>query len=251
MMKHCAVACIVLAASSVYAQDVTAYRQLRAARPDGRTIPAKGLTLTRDGYRIELRSGVVHLFAPLGRDTFGAVFIGDGEYHLTPATVTERRHLALVSGNDRLEVLTDRFTKLILLFTDQTAAELMAHVPVVFGTPDPEATRVFDDYLQKQLTGVYPNLHLRVLADLLNRPTRKDGVFLAITEGKTYAPVLMAVDPLGISNLTSRFAFFGGEEVAFVSFDPMNAPLWYASAPSGQAVGGRGKPVRPLADATH
>ncbi len=55
---------------------------------------------------------------------------------------------------------------------------------------------------------------------------RGDGVFLAFAEGQTYAPVLMAVDPLGISNLTTRFAFFGGEEVAFVSFDPLNSGLW-------------------------
>jgi len=242
---------VLLAASSVYAQDVTEYRQLRAARPDGRTVPVKGLTLARDAYRIELRSGVVHLLAPLGGDTFGAVFIGDGTYSLNPATAAERRHLALVSGNDRLEALTDRFTRLILLFTDRTAAELLAHAPAASGPPDQAATRVFDEYVQKQLTGAHPNLHLRVLADLLNRPARTDGVFLAFAEGDAYSPVLMAVDPLGISNVTTRFAFFGGEEVAFVSFDPMNGGLWYSSALTGQAVDGRGKAIRALADATH
>ncbi len=246
------VACVLLlAASSVYAQDVTEYRQLRAARPDGRTVAVKGLTIARDGYRIELRSGVVHLLAPLGRDTFGAVFIGEGVYSLNPATFAERRHLALVSGNNKLEVLTDRFTRLILLFTDRTAAELLAHAPVASGPPDREATRVFDEYVQKQLTGAHPNLHLRVLADLLNRPTRTDGVFLAFAESQSYGPVLMAVDPLGVSNLTSRFAFFGGEEVALVSFDAANGGLWYSSALTGQAVNGRGRAIRALADATH
>jgi hypothetical protein len=137
------------------------------------------------------------LVSALGRDTFGAVFIGEGVYSLNPATAAERRDLVLVSGNDRLEVLTDRFTRLILLFTDRTAAELLAHAPVMSGAPDPDATRVFDDYVQKQLTGAHPNLHLRVLADLFNRPTRDDGVFLASTEGETYAPVLMAVDHRG------------------------------------------------------
>lgn len=68
----------------------------------------KGLTIARDGYRIELRSGVVHLLAPVGGDTSGAVFIGEGIYQLSPATAAERRHLSLVTGNDRLEVLTDR-----------------------------------------------------------------------------------------------------------------------------------------------
>ena len=125
----CLILLVVLSASSTLAQDVTEYRQLRGARPDGRTIPVKGLTIARDGYRIELRSGVVHLLAPFGNDTFGAVFIGEGVYQLSPATPAERRHLSLVTGNDRLEVLSDRFTRSIFLFTDRTAAEMLAHAP--------------------------------------------------------------------------------------------------------------------------
>ena len=61
----------------------------------------------------------MHLLAPLGSDTFGAVFIGQGSYLLNPATPAERRHLQLVTNST--EVLRDRFTKLILLFTDRTA----------------------------------------------------------------------------------------------------------------------------------
>jgi hypothetical protein len=242
---------LLLVASTAYGQDVTEYRDLRASRPDGRTVAVTGLTLARDGYRLELRSGVVHLFAPLGGHTFGAVFIGEGVYHLTPATAGERRHLALVTGSNPLETLTDRFTRSILLFTDHTATEVLAHAPVITGTPDQAATRIVDEYLDRERRGEHPNLHLRVLADLLNRPARTDGVFLAFAEGDKYSPILMAVDPLGISNLTTRFAFFGGEEVAFVSFDKMNGGLWYSSAFAAQAVGGRGRTIRTVADATH
>src|SRR5947207_13838778 len=108
----------VLLASTASAQDAAGYRELRASRPDGRTISVRDLTLERDAYRINLRSGVVHLLAPLGPDTFGAVFVGDGSYQLNPATTAERRHLQLVSGNIDF---ADRFTRLILLFTDRTA----------------------------------------------------------------------------------------------------------------------------------
>jgi|SoiMethySBSTD1v2_1073268.scaffolds.fasta_scaffold00601_20 peptidase M1-like protein len=245
-----ATACLLLLlASTAYAQDASEYRDLRASRPDGRQIPVKDLTLERDAYRITLQSGAVHLLKPLGGDTFGAVFIGQGSYVLNPASAAERRQLQLVTGST--EVLRDRFTKLILLFTDKTAAEVMAHAPVTNGAPDQAATRAFEEYLERQRNENLPNLHLRVLADLLNRPARQDGVFLAFVEGQTYSPVLLAVDPLGISNLTTRFNFFGGEEVMLFSFNNQNGGLWYSSALTPQAVSGRGKPIRPLADASH
>ena len=243
-------ACVlVLVASTASAQEAVEYRSLRASRPDGRSIAVKDLTLERDAYRINLRSGVVHLLAPVGRETVGAVFIGDGGYQLTPATDAERRHLQLVSGST--EVLSDRFRRAVFLFTDRTPEELLAHAPVVTGAPDQAATRAYEEYLQREQTAGLPNFHLRLLADLLNRPARKDGVFLAFVEGQNYSPVLLAVDPLGISNLTSRFSFFGGEEVAMVSFDKMNGGLWYSSAFAPQAMRGHGKPIRALARATH
>src|SRR5918994_4163277 len=106
---------VLLVASTASAQDATEYRDLRAARPDGRKVTVKNLILERDAYRMTLRSGVVHLVAPLGGDTFAAVFLGDGEYVLSPATPAERRHLQLVTNSNGLEVLRDRFSKLILL----------------------------------------------------------------------------------------------------------------------------------------
>src|SRR5688572_10932019 len=240
---------VLLVASTASAQDATAYRDLRASRPDGRTIPVKRLTLERDAYRITLESGAVHLLAPLGADTFGAVFIGQGSYTLNPSTPAERRHLQLVAGAK--DVLTDRFTRLILLFTDKTAAEVLAHAPAATGAPDPAAVRAYEDYLNRQRDDVLPNLHLRVLIDLLNRPARTDGVFLAFVEGQNHSPVLLAVDPLGVSNLTPRFSFFGGEEVVLFSFNNQNGGLWYSSTFAPQARNGRGKPVRMLADASH
>jgi hypothetical protein len=92
---------------------------------------------------------------------------------------------------------------------------------------------------------------VRRRADLLNRPMRTDGVFLAYVEGQAHPPALLAMDPLGISNLTSRFASFGGEEMALVTFEHDNAGRWYSSTFAASAVGGRGKPSRAIADATH
>ncbi len=51
---------------------------------------------------------------------------------LTPATEPERRRLAFQREDKKLEVLTERFDSLVLLFTDGTAEEIEAH-----GTPAP------------------------------------------------------------------------------------------------------------------
>jgi hypothetical protein len=243
-------ACLLLLfASTAAAQEAAEYRSLRAARPDGRTIAVKDVTLTRDAYRIIFRSGTVHLLAPAGGETVGAVFIGDGGYQLTPATDAERRQLQLVTN--RADVLSDRFTRAILLFTDRTLQDLQAHAAVAAGTPDAAATKAFDDFLQREQSANQPNFHLRVLADLLNRPARTDGTFLAFVEGQSFSPVLLAVDPLGLSSLTSRFESFGGEEVGLVSFDRAIGGLWYSSTFARGAVSGHGKPVRLPAHAAH
>ena len=217
-----AVGSLTLVAAPVSAQTVPEYDAVRAARPDGRTILVNGLMLVRDGYRIDLRSGVLHLLAPLEGETFGAVFLGDGEYRLEPATESEQRHLRLVTGDERLETLTDRFDRLVLLFTDQTGEEMLAHAAVVAGAPDARATEVYEDYLEHQQERIQINLHLRIVNDLLNRPGRSDGVFLAPVDGDEYSPALIAIDPLGISNLSTQFGFLSGEEIALISFDRQN-----------------------------
>jgi hypothetical protein len=238
-----------LLATSAHAATIPEYDAVRTARPDGRTIPVQGLTLVRDAFRIELRSGTLHLLAPIGDATFGAVFVGDGSYHLTPATAHERRHLRLVTGNTQLETLTDRFDRMVLLFTDRTAAELLDHARVVTGVPNDQAVRWYDDYLKRQQKDLGINLHLRIATDLINRPGRSDGLFLMPVEGKTYGKVLLAFEPLGLSNLSAQFGNLGGEEAMLLSADTKKGGFWYLSAPVKDAVGGRGKAVRPWADA--
>src|SRR4030095_7374506 len=153
---------LTLVATTASAATVAEYEAIRAARPDGRSVPVQGLTLVRDVYRIELRSGTVHFLTAVGGETFGAVFIGDGAYHLTPATSSERRHLRLVTGDPRLETLSDRFDRLVLFFTDKTATEIAAHAAVAAGAPNEQAVRVYDEYLRRQQRDVQVNLQLRI-----------------------------------------------------------------------------------------
>src|SRR4029079_3233938 len=118
-------------------------------------------------------SGALHLLAPVGGRTGGAVFLGQGSYRLTPASETERRHLALVTGKDMardkgFEVLSDSFEELVLLFTDATAAEIERHAGVEKGAPDTRSLAVWERHMKMQRKDLHTNLQLRLLADLLD-----------------------------------------------------------------------------------
>ncbi len=244
-----AVSGLLIGSVPAVAQGVPEYEAIRAARPDGRRIPVSGLTLVRDAYRVELVSGVVHLLAPVDGVTFGGVFFGEGTYRLAPATDSERQHLRLVTGEERLEALTDEFDSMLLLFTDDSDEELLAHAPLVRGAPDKRATDAYEDLLELQAEEIHINFQLRIVSDLLNRPGRLDGVFLGWVDGDDYGPALIAIDPLGISNLSAQFRSMGGEETALVSFHKRNGGFWYLSQTTEEAVPGRGKAVRPWVDA--
>jgi hypothetical protein len=233
------------------ATEAPEYQGMRAARPDGRTIPATNLTLQRDVVRFDFRSGVFHLLAPAIGQTFGAVFIGDGSYELTPATNGERKHLALVTGDKDLQSLRDSFDTMVLLFADGTADEILKHAAVREGTPDSKATAAYEEHLKQQKRKYQINLHLRVLRDLLNGTAGAQGVFIAAVDGKRLDPGIIAVDPSGIGNLAAGFGFLGGEETTFLSFDEENGGFWYLSGMKATAVEGRGKPLRAAADAEH
>src|SRR5262245_17768270 len=152
------------------------YDTLRALRPDGRSVKVTNLALTRDAHRLEFKTGTIYLVAPFDRDTFAAVFIGDGTYTLTPATSSEKRHLRLVTNEQQLETLTDRFSKMVLFFTDKTAAEILAGGEPATGAANKDAVSAYEDYLDRQRRDAPFNGPMRVVADLLNRPNRTDGV---------------------------------------------------------------------------
>ena len=234
-------------ASSLLAVDNAEYQALRAARPDGRSIAVKDLALKRDAYQLRF-NGTFHLLAPVAGKTFGAVFLGTGSYDLRPASEAERRQLVLSSGTRDLEVLTDTFDRMVLLFSDGTADEVSAAGTITTGSPDTRARQVFEEYLNDQKRKYRINLHLRVLQDLLNTPPSA-GVFVAVVDGARLAPALLIVDPYGISAVTARFADLSGETTAFLSFDTDNDGFWYlASAGDKRA---RGVAPRASVDALH
>src|SRR5512135_70054 len=114
MWKTCrrfVVAVLVLASGLAAADDPT-YAALRAARPDGRTLSLANAVFDRDAYHFTL-DGTLHLLAPVNGATFGAVFVGNGSYTLTPATEDERHQLAMYTDDAKLSALSDSFVSAV------------------------------------------------------------------------------------------------------------------------------------------
>src|SRR5207248_11786069 len=79
------------------------------------------LVLRRDAATFTLRSGEVYFLPPVEGRVTGAVFVGEGEFGLTPPVEYEKRSLALFTGEPSI---TEQFTKLTLRFTDKTYEEI-------------------------------------------------------------------------------------------------------------------------------
>jgi hypothetical protein len=225
------------------------YALLRGAKPDGRKIAVQNLVLERDAFRFQLDSGAFYPLAPVEGHTIGAVFVGQGSYRLSPATPNETRQLALASGAGKnFEVLTDTFETLLLLFTDDTLAELERHAAPQNGTPDSRAADVYDRFLKRQQKDFKANFHLRILEDLLNAPGHPHGVFLALIDGHKISPALAAVDPDGAETL--RIApRLGGETTVFWVADSAKGGIWYLCDRKENAARRQPMPVQRLVDA--
>ncbi|MEO8503374.1 MAG: M1 family aminopeptidase [Acidobacteriota bacterium] len=239
-----------LAASAAHGAGDPTYDALRAARPDGRVVAVSGMSLDRDAFHFKFDSGAFHLLTPVGGRTVGAVFVGHGSYTLEPASETERAHLALLTGNDKLEVLRDEFDRLVLMFYDDTAEELQLGGPAVAGAPLPEAIDIYQHALVSLRKPWKLNLQARLLEDMLNQPTLRSGVFVALVSGKTLPPAMLVIDPLGV-DATRLEPFSGGEEVALAIQHPTRGGLWYLSHRTGEVRAGRYLPVSALTDALH
>lgn len=230
------------------ASDPT-YEALRAARLDGRQVTVQNLVIERDAFRFQFDSGALHLLEPVDGQTLGAVFVGKGNFRLTPSSPWERNHLAFLTGKENLEGLNDTFDQLVLLFTDDTNEEISLHAEVREGGVDDRAAKVLEAQLTELRKGFELNFHLRLLEDLLNGPGAGDGVFYAFLDGKDLPPALAMVDSRG--SQASRL-IDGGEDTAFVVIEGTKQGFWYVSDRATELdEARRGPAYQPLARALH
>src|SRR5258708_21342452 len=232
-MKHILLAIAVFVSVTAVAATDATYRPRRAARPDGSTIGVQNLRVGGEVSHVTL-DGTLHLLAPVGGTTVGAVFTGHGSYERTPDSNAERQSLAINTNDPALKPLSNDFDAMTI-FDAALLKDLMKSAPAA-GTPDATAGQAFEKFLRFEQKELKNNLHIRVLQALLNGETTP--LFLAVPDGKKFARVVLIVDGLGNHD---------GEETALVSADDQRGGMGYSSHLRGL----KAHPVVTLAHASH
>ena len=213
----------VLGEVTVHADDPI-YKELRGLSSaqdafSGDYATITNVVLKQDIGTFTLKSGSVYFLKPAEGRVTGAVFIGAGEFSLTPPTPTEQNAIAIFVGGPAIK---EGFTSLEMFFTDKTFEDLkaMPGVQMAKGGPDAEKARTLYRARESVLrTQLRTNMDSRVLADIY-APARR-GFFTAFIDGEHYNKLVYTVDPQGIPEVYP-------EQVALISYGDTDGGIWTA-----------------------
>ena len=205
-----AAAALTLLCVSAFAASDPTYNALRAARPDGRTIAVNNYSFDRDAYHFSL-NGTLHLLTQVNGKSFGAVFLGQGSYTLTPATAIELDTIRANTGDDKLTALTETFSRAV--FFD---APLVAGAGKIGeGSPNADAAAAYEDFFKRERNDFHNNYHTRVLRELMGG-TSDTPLFIAYIREKL-GPEIMSIDA------ENR------EPVQLLNVDQTKGQTWYSA----------------------
>jgi aminopeptidase N len=184
--------CALTLAVQAFAQQTSGdpeYRRLREAQL-AESYAVENVELRRDVGTIRLKSGTVS-FAPavLGRVTIG-VFLGEGEFTLTPAVFYERDYMKSLTGQDTAQ---ETFDRALLFFTDGSYEAIKGSGRV--GPVPAAAAEYLKDARQRLRRATFENVEAQILADLYN--PRQAGFFSAYMHGRRYPELRFFVKPRG------------------------------------------------------
>lgn len=191
------------------------YQQLRALMPGGEVISVKNLVLKRDAATITLRAGSIAFYGQVNGKVAGAVFTGDGHFHLTPPTAQERHNVSLIAHSEEFD---EDFDHVVFRFTDATAEELRK-ASAGAGLDSTDFAHAAQDLNSLMRTKLRNNIDLRLLEDVLSPAA--GGYFLAAMHGRKYARLIFTFDPYGDGALAP-------EEVSLLIYNDWG-PSWPAA----------------------
>jgi hypothetical protein len=192
------------------------YRQLRDISIGSEAVSVTNLVLKRDAGTFTFKQGTFAFVTAVNGKVTGAVFQGDGEFHLLPPVASEQRSLSVLTKSDEAG-MTETFKTLVLRFTDETYAEIKkAGTPAQFtATNFAEALRQAQDNQRKK---IQTNYDARILQDVLS--SDPGGFFLAFIDGQKYSDKMVyCIDPHGGE-------FVAPEEIFLRTYETEKSGIW-------------------------
>jgi hypothetical protein len=177
------------------------YHRLRGLMPGPATITADNVVLRRDAATFTFVHGEFALFGEVNGRITGAVFVGQGHFHLSPPTATERHSLEILTKRSEYD---ENFTRVLLRFTDGTAEELRTAGVAIPAKSDSAFAQEATEFHTFQQEHLHENIDLRLLEDVLSPVASKEaprasqkGFFLASIKGVSNPHILFEIDPHG------------------------------------------------------
>jgi hypothetical protein len=204
---------VIFAASAAVAPDPI-YQAMRQA-PIAESFVVENIVLHRDVGTLTLKSGSIGFTAPVqGRDTV-AVFSGEAELTLTPATAIEKNYLKSVTDQESVK---ETFDRALFCFTDETGKEIRGQAKTKSDVG--KLNDILRDHRKRLREESNYNVEANLLADLYRNAN--PGFFSAYIHGHKHAELQFRLDPRGADPR------LGPEEVLLLNVIA-HAPdeLWY------------------------
>ncbi|SPE24194.1 Aminopeptidase N-like protein [Candidatus Sulfotelmatobacter sp. SbA7] len=196
------------------------YQQLRNIALGSEAVSVNDFTLKRDAATFHLHSGNVCFVSAVQGKITGAVFVGDGNMILEPPLAIERSTLKLLTKENEF---SEKFSQLVMRFTDNTYEEIKKAGGVATGSCDPGLLRDSQNALHHNRALRF-NLDARILQDV--GATSPGGLFVAFIHGQRYNDKeVFAIDPHGAPPFLFNVA---PEEVELVTYDDSKMGVWAA-----------------------
>ena len=208
---------------NVFAEDAI-YKELRgltssAASFTGDYATVTNLVMVKNDATFTFKSGEIYFLTSAEGKAVGAVFLGSGEFYLTPPTEVEKKHLSIFTDAPEIR---EAFETVTMFFTDTTMAAIKNSLNAKVGTGGPQVEKARAAFKEKEsrLRNQFRvNINSRMLSDIY-APKRR-GFFTAFIDGNKFGKLLYMMDPLGVPRVYP-------EQVALISYGETSGGIWTA-----------------------
>ncbi|MFZ0291288.1 MAG: M1 family aminopeptidase [Candidatus Sulfotelmatobacter sp.] len=203
------------------------YQALRNLTLGSESVSVSNLDLKRDAGTFHLRSGTICFTAPVQGKITGAVFVGDGNFVISPPLLEMGMLKLLTKENE----FSENFNHLVLRFTDSTYDDIKKASSAASGGCENGLLKDSQNAMRHGQLLKY-NLDARILQDVLS--PEPGALFVAFVHGKRYNDKeIFVVDPRG-----ARYVMH--EEVGLMTYDENKFGVWAAFPLSGGRKRGAG-----------